>query len=129
MLIVVFRNFANAPNYGFLKCDTVSFNKNLSTFRRKHCLNIQDGVKHSERKLSTRLHFVISVDTGNFCPSVFISYFSPAGVCKSLNLGDTEAAGTAEVPGGAFKATAGVHPAAASQDTGAAGWFRNLTWI
>jgi hypothetical protein len=67
--------------------------------------------------------------TGNFYPHVFTDSFYAAGICESCNLGDTQAAGTAEVTGGASEATAGLHSAAASEDTGAAGLFRKLTQI
>jgi hypothetical protein len=63
----------------------------------------------------------------NFYPHIFSDTSCVAGICESCNLRDPQTAGTAEVTGGASEATTGLHSAAASQDTGAAGWFRKLT--
>jgi hypothetical protein len=53
------------------------------------------------------------------------------GICKSHDLRDTEAVGTAEVSGGTSETTTGIHSAATPQDSGTSGEFFfswNPTW-
>lgn len=95
-----------------------------------YCRTVLDeGVNYTERQLSARLNYVLYFNTGNFYPHIFTDTSYVAGICESCNFRDPQAAGTAEVTGGASEATAGLHSAAASQDTGAAGWFRILTGV
>lgn len=113
-----------------MKLNTVSSGNNEPTFRRKYCRTVlEKAVNYTERQLSARLNCVLSFNTGNFYPRIFTDTSCVAGICESCNLRDPQAAGTAEVTGGASEATAGLHSAAASQDTGAAGWFGKLRGV
>jgi hypothetical protein len=50
------------------------------------------------------------------------------GIFESHDLGDTEAAGTAEVSGGASETTTGIYSAATSQNSGTSGRQKDLAW-
>jgi hypothetical protein len=48
------------------------------------------------------------------------------GICESRDLGDTEAAGAAEVSRGASETTTGIYSAATSQNSGTSGKQKDL---